>query len=154
MRPSWLYLTMVAVATPLACVGCGSSNNPVKVSGKVTIEGKPLANARVCATLPSGGGRPAFGETDSGGNFTMTTVSPGDGVVPGKYKVTVEPAIKATQKTPDPKEDPRARAAQGSQPVKDESGIHPNYRRVDTTPLILEVPPKEAVKFDLKADGK
>jgi hypothetical protein len=61
----------------------------VPVSGYVTLDGKPLAGAAVQFHPASSGGRPAVGRTDEEGHFSLTTIKPEDGVLPGTYKVTV-----------------------------------------------------------------
>ncbi|MFL5340259.1 MAG: carboxypeptidase-like regulatory domain-containing protein [Gemmataceae bacterium] len=60
------------------------------VSGAVTLDGVPLANA-VVAFAPAGAtkGVGAVGRTDAGGKYTLATPHGSPGVVPGEYKVTV-----------------------------------------------------------------
>jgi hypothetical protein len=65
--------------------GC---SNLVAVQGEVTLDGKPLPNAKVMF-MPKGGGRPAEGTSDAGGKFRLTTNQPLDGAAPGEYVVTV-----------------------------------------------------------------
>jgi hypothetical protein len=59
----------------------------VKVQGTVTIDGKPLESGVVQFHPPAG--QVAAGEIGPGGAFTLTTRSPGDGVLPGTYQATV-----------------------------------------------------------------
>ena len=67
-------------------VGCGSSHPPLTiVTGTVTYDGEPLADATV-AIMPDGGdgtARPADGITDAEGNFTLVTTFPDGGIVDG-----------------------------------------------------------------------
>ena len=65
--------------------GC---SNLVQVQGEVTLDGKPLSNAKVMF-MPKGGGRPAEGKSDADGKFKLTTNQPFDGAAPGEYVVTV-----------------------------------------------------------------
>ena len=72
----------------LACLltlGCGSGYSTV--TGTVTLDGAPLASATVMFTSEDNN-RVATGFTDASGNFTMTADNK-DGVLPGKYKVSV-----------------------------------------------------------------
>jgi hypothetical protein len=78
--------------------GCGGSNEyeTTPVSGVVTCEGKPVANATVNFTpLPEEGrptgqrGRVALGLTDKDGHFTLTTYKDNDGAIVGRHTVTV-----------------------------------------------------------------
>jgi hypothetical protein len=82
----------------LLVVGCGrKSYTFVPVSGKVTLDNKPLANATVhFKPTDYGSGDPppeCFGTTDEQGRYTLTPVGEGltgsSGAVPGKYLVGV-----------------------------------------------------------------
>jgi hypothetical protein len=68
--------------------GCGSSGpTTVEVTGTVTYNNSPVAGAAVM--FQGGTGRPATGETDSQGKFTLRTFGADDGAVPGEYVVTI-----------------------------------------------------------------
>jgi hypothetical protein len=59
------------------------------VKGVVTFDGQPLEGATVIF-VPSGEvASTAAGPTDAQGRFELTTRSPGDGVMPGDYRVTI-----------------------------------------------------------------
>lgn len=82
-------LAVLAVMAVSAIAGCGPDRpKTIPVSGTVTFDGKPIAGAAVLL-MPEAPGRPATGETDESGNFTMMTFEPGDGALPGKHAVTV-----------------------------------------------------------------
>jgi hypothetical protein len=92
---SWLLLGVLC----LLPTGCGSSKYPktVSVSGKVTWQGKPLANGSV-AFIPANasGGEPsrsAGGEIGPDGVYRLSSFRSRDGVMPGEYRVTVESYI-------------------------------------------------------------
>lgn len=77
----------------VCCLGCGSSApHTIPVSGTVTFDGKPLSKGTI-SFIPAGDktefGRPATGNIDPQGNYTLSTFKPGDGAVPGKYQVAV-----------------------------------------------------------------
>ena len=59
----------------------------VPVSGQVLIDGKPVA-AGVVKIVP-GGARPAYGQLDAEGRFTLTTFDKEDGCVEGTHRVMV-----------------------------------------------------------------
>jgi hypothetical protein len=68
--------------------GCGDGHpKRVRVAGTLTIDGKPIPNAEL-RLIPTQG-RPALATTDPSGGFKLGTFKPGDGAVPGTYKVTV-----------------------------------------------------------------
>lgn len=70
--------------------GCGGSGFPktYKVSGTVKQGGKPVDGALV-TFLSSEGGKSAVGSTNDKGEFKLSTFGPGDGALPGSYKVTI-----------------------------------------------------------------
>jgi dipeptidyl aminopeptidase/acylaminoacyl peptidase len=59
------------------------------VSGTVRLEDQPLAAGTIVFHPIDPKGRPAMGSIREG-RYTMTTVNPDDGALPGTYKVTVE----------------------------------------------------------------
>jgi hypothetical protein len=89
--------TIVAVALSFAAVssliGCGADDGIGKrfpVSGKVTYKGQPLKSGTV-NFLPEdpNTARPATGEIQEDGSYQLTTQTPGDGAMGGKYKVAI-----------------------------------------------------------------
>ena len=87
------YASVVAFC--LACSGCGSPHGTVKVSGQVTVGGQPPPGAGTitftvvepAAGFPS---RPAMAQFGADGQYVTTSYDPGDGLVPGTYRVAVE----------------------------------------------------------------
>lgn len=76
------------VAAAFALFGCGEKTGTIPISGKVTYQGKPVANARVMFT-PKSGGRPADGNTNADGGYRLGTFMAGDGALPGEYSVAI-----------------------------------------------------------------
>jgi hypothetical protein len=154
-------LLAIAALVLLGGPGCADKNKPVSVSGTVTFEGQPLANANVALIPEEGGtGRMAFGQTDAGGKFRLTTWRPDDGAVPGTYKVTVkvvDPEVEAkTKELRNPKLDPARRAElmkMTATPNPNDPGVPSTYQNATTTPLKLEVPPSGKVEFHLNKQG-
>lgn len=79
----------------LGVLGCGDSSPTTKqVRGTITFEGAPppkagkvtLAPIEVAKGLPR---RPASGEFDESGSFTLTTFLSEDGVIPGRYSANI-----------------------------------------------------------------
>lgn len=88
MRP-WIYSIIVAgLATYAGCGGPEGVPGVVKVSGTVTLDGTPVEAATV-SFRPEGDARAASGRTDANGRFQLTTLNPGDGALPGSYKVSI-----------------------------------------------------------------
>ena len=122
--------SLAALIGLLACVGCGDPNVPrgmVPVSGKISLDGQPLAKGMVrffavdrqaVRVMPQG-------SLDGSGNYQMTTAgSPGAPL--GKYKVCVS----------EDRDEADARMKAGS---KAGSPIPVKYSEPDNTPLEVEV---------------
>jgi hypothetical protein len=92
-RLRWLQAAAVLAGIGLIPVlGCGDDTGIGKrypVSGTVKFKGEPLAKGRIDfqPTDPAKA-RPATGEIRDG-EYSLTTLSPDDGALPGQYKVTV-----------------------------------------------------------------
>lgn len=111
----------------LLAVGCG--RHAAKVSGSVTLGGRPLKSGVVSFT-PAKGGSSAYGNIGSDGRYRLQTGAE-TGLDPGEYKVTV--AANAT---------PEEAAAMGFKVGRE--GIMPlltpqKYADVSTTPLSATV---------------
>jgi len=79
--------------------GCGGSNYP-PVSGKVTMNGKPVPSVTVVFTPVGSASAPvpgpySVGTTDQQGAFTLRTRNGDGGAVPGPHRVGVEYGDKA-----------------------------------------------------------
>lgn len=74
----------------IVAAGCGTDDGPelTEVAGTITLGGEPLADARVIFT-PSGGGRPAYGLTNSDGEYELGYSTTGMGTPPGEYIVKI-----------------------------------------------------------------
>jgi hypothetical protein len=86
-------LYTLAAVTLLA--GCGGPSGPVcaPVTGRVSFQGKPLAEAMVVLHRIGGdvqGNQKPMAYTDTDGAFALTTFSHNDGAPPGDYAITIE----------------------------------------------------------------
>jgi hypothetical protein len=73
-----------------AISGCSSTGlGMTAVSGTVTLDGKPVGPGTVAFAPTDGSGNTATGNVDQSGRFEMSVRKPGDGVLPGSYKVAV-----------------------------------------------------------------
>jgi len=78
----------LSLALLLLVTGCGESKIPV--SGSVLYNSQPLPNVNVVMIRTDG--KVASAVTDSSGNFaSVTTDAPGDGALPGDYKIGITP---------------------------------------------------------------
>ncbi len=86
-----LLTTFLAAMGVFASSGCGDDTGLAKrysVSGKVTYKSQPVEKATISFVPTTREGRAAAGQVENG-HYTLTTLAPGDGAIPGKYKVIV-----------------------------------------------------------------
>lgn len=110
----------------------------VRTEGVVSLDGHKLSRVMI-QFLPAkeGEGRPAVGVSDDEGAFELGTTGPGDGALPGEYRVVVI-------------DDPQGK--KGNPPGKPETAkprVPAMYADPKTTPLRLKVGP-EATRLELK----
>jgi hypothetical protein len=138
---STLFISLLA-----GCGGGGPTTHAV--SGKITYKGNPVADAQVgfVPTDTTGAVKPASGQTDASGNYTLRTyLSPSDnasGAMAGNYKVTVAKG-----------------AAHDAVPTHEEianfkSEIPVRYADTAQTPLTAEVTAGGANAFSFQLDDK
>lgn len=73
----------------IGLAGCGGGTETASVSGLVTMDDKPLADA-VVSFIPRGGsGTPLFGRSDSTGHYDLSGNTQSGKVEVGKYTVRV-----------------------------------------------------------------
>lgn len=86
------FARLLAGVSLISAVGCGDDTGIAKrysVYGKVQLKGQPLEKGRIdFHPMDAEKCRPATGEI-KGGEYTLTTLTSGDGALPGKYKVTI-----------------------------------------------------------------
>jgi hypothetical protein len=81
-----------AVSLAFLAFGCGDDGglgHLYSVSGKVSLNGQPVKKGVInfVPTTPEGHGATGMIED---GTYSLSTLNPGDGALPGKYKVTVD----------------------------------------------------------------
>jgi hypothetical protein len=95
----WVRFVMGLASCSLALLaGCGGGERlegTVNAGGTVTLDGKAVDGATV-SFVPDGEGRSASAMTSSDGTFRLTTVNPGDGAIPGRYRISVTKLSQAT----------------------------------------------------------
>jgi hypothetical protein len=91
MRFRLIFLGLV-----LTAFGCGGGPRIVPVSGQVTLDGQPLADAQVVFRPDStelNPGPASHGKTDAEGRFVLRTMDDHDGAVVGPHKVRVSVVV-------------------------------------------------------------
>ena len=148
-------LCLTAVMFLPFAAGCGGGvegGKPVfKVSGVVTLEGNPLGGATV-TFAPQDGQPTAFGRTDEGGNFVLTTYQYGDGAAEGKFKVLVNLNVASSESTSssgDGSEHEPDNLEHSSTPAASSLSLVPaKYGSSSSTPLDAEVTAGGDNKFE------
>lgn len=104
------YFGVASAILFTAMSGCGKQAEPIeKASGVVTMEGQPVANAKVMFHPTGGASRISHATTDDKGEFKMSTMGTGDGALVGHHKVTISKIDDSSQ----PKIDTKALAKGG-----------------------------------------
>ncbi len=83
----------------LSLIGCSDSGGGKRVvthvvTGKVTMNGGPLAGAMI-AFAPTEGQPAAIGRSNDAGEYSLTTYDPNDGAAKGTFNVTVMKVVAA-----------------------------------------------------------
>ncbi|MFO0890006.1 MAG: hypothetical protein U0790_12815 [Isosphaeraceae bacterium] len=85
------FLSLAMAAGCLVVLGCSADDGlgrRYSVTGKVTYKGEDVKKGTI-NFVPTKDGRPAGGLIQDG-TYTLTTLTEGDGALPGSYKVTVD----------------------------------------------------------------
>lgn len=100
MRKSFFLLAILLCATCALTLGCkkGGLAGLVQLTGTVTLNGEPIEGAQLTfAPDDATNGRSALAKTAADGSFTAMTLAPGDGILPGSYKVAVRKMSEPTE---------------------------------------------------------
>jgi hypothetical protein len=152
LRKRWGRASAVSLASIglLIGLGCGGDEFQKRypVSGKVTYKGEPVKKGSITFTPDSKEGRAANGNLVDG-SYTLTTHSPNDGALPGKYRVSIiakEPDEGAFAKTTGhPNQVDTVKSYIQAKPL-----IPRKYELADTSGLTAEVKEQpNQVDFDL-----
>jgi hypothetical protein len=132
-----------------ACSGDFDYGPTGTISGKLTLEGKPLPAGSSAVFMEPKAGYLAFGLTDAEGNYKVTTWN--DGNMPiGTYRVMVHPPAPANDSETASAEEILANPEKyKARPVK--TDIPKKYREVSTSGLSFEIKKGEnTIDIDLK----
>lgn len=161
-------LSLVSLAiTFVSMAGCGPSYKVHPVTGKVTLDGAPLAGATVTLKPVGADGLPATGTCDKEGNYSVVDMRPegAAGAAAGEYKIGIlwyKPSVDTSQMTSGgssaadvEKADDSKAARSGTTGPKSE--LPTAYQNPDTSELTLTVKPgsnKSDFALDSKFKGK
>ena len=126
----------------LVFIGCSSGGPEIaQVSGRVTMDGKPLANASV-VFIPENG-RPAGAATDADGRYVLNFTEGRRGAIPGKNSVRI-----TTQRETEKDENGKT-VVPGSPET-----IPMEYNAASTLEFTVEPKKKNVANFELKSGGR
>jgi hypothetical protein len=94
------WLAMLVGLSVVAGAGCTPKIKSVPVSGRVTLDGKPLVDVALNFSPTTGGDNAfaAYGKTDNDGRFTLRLVENGQpGATAGKNRVTLNESTGAPE---------------------------------------------------------
>jgi hypothetical protein len=114
--------------TDQADAGRPVSPRMAKVTGTITVDGVPLANA-VVSFLPEKG-QLAVGTTDAQGKFSLSTFEENDGALPGRYRVAIAGQAGPANRQP---------AGQNDPPPAAKSAIPSRFTDPNTSGLMAEI---------------
>jgi hypothetical protein len=87
-RALGLSIGSAVLLVVLGCSGDDGMGKRYKVTGKVTYQGQSVEKGTISFVPTVQGSQGAQGEIEKG-SYSLMTLSPGDGALPGEYKVTI-----------------------------------------------------------------
>lgn len=117
----------------LVASGCGSGRYPV--TGRVTYEdGSPVDGGTVIGEATVGGKQVGVqGRIEKDGTFTLGADKPGDGALPGEYRIIITPVALGDSEL-----------AAGKRP-----GVSGKYGKYETSGLTFEVKPQKKNELNI-----
>jgi hypothetical protein len=141
-KPTYALLVVLLVVLLLSCASRGSSGPEIaSVSGRITMDGKPLPHATV-VFIPENG-RPAGARTDQDGNYVLNFSEGRRGAIPGANSVRI-----STVRDAEKDENGKALVPESKETVPME------YNAASKLTFTVEPKKKNVANFDLKSGGK
>jgi hypothetical protein len=147
--PRCLARNFLALSLVFAAIGCSGSSGP-RITGKVMLDGAPLADAEVLfEKREKEGGSNSGAKTNADGKLQVVTM--GKPVVAGTYLVAVSKYVDKKGKVLDPGEIQQLRMAGLAKNIVPDKFTNPmtSDLKVELKQGDFEIPP-----FDLKSKGK
>jgi hypothetical protein len=118
---------LAAMAVFMSVVGCGGGDRVevYPVSGTVMYEGKPMVGGGSIAFVPTTPrpGKTAGGEIRPDGTYQLSTYSPGDGSIPGEFRVVITQVVET-----EPDAMPDSDGSGSAQPTPSTNAVNPADR--------------------------
>jgi hypothetical protein len=148
---SRLVLGALAVALALMTTGCSGGGSKPKITGKVMMDGSPLADAELSFTKQQKGAGPKLlARTDSEGKYQVIVYGT-QPIEPGTYRVSIDKWVDKKGQVTDPGELTQLKMAGMAKNL-----VPSPYSDPDLSPLKAELKPEsmEIPPFDIKTKGK
>lgn len=137
-----MNLNSALMAILVISLGCGSRGPEIaSVSGRVTMDGKPLANATIVFSPENG--RPAGARTDADGNYVLNFTEGRQGAIPGPNTIQITTVRDAE------KDENGKTVVPGSKET-----VPMEYNAASKLTFTVEPRKKNIANFDLKSGGK
>jgi len=157
-RSAKLAVSTLAIVG-LVLTGCSNSSRPptYRVTGTVTLKGKPVAGAAVTFVPTGTEGEAASAISDSEGKYALTTWEAGDGARPGEYRVKISAQ---EQKAVDPStmvqnltiEEEQKIYVESKKPAPPAKRLIPIKYEDDQTSGLTHTVDNKATTFDIKIE--
>lgn len=133
----------ISLLVGIQLLGCGGTADTrpsrVPVSGKVTLDGKAVADAFVVFNPQAGGLAAAQGTTDANGHYELTTFDEADGAMPGSYQVLISKEIDENPMSAKDSQAYYLRTGRGPPPPIYTDLLPANYKQPGTSSLKANV---------------
>lgn len=154
------FCSLMSLLVVFCVSGCGGSKYPptFKTTGTVTLDGKPIEGATV-SFYPDGTNKPANGETDSRGQYQMSSFNQNDGATVGSFRVTIQKQPKVEYEST-PEGTPYDPSMESSEPqsAKDmgqsENSLPEKYANPETSEFTATVVEGDSNVFNFELSSK
>ena len=150
------------------CMLLGCDSGFTKVTGIVTLDGKPIEGADLYFAMETNPSIYAIGKTDQNGKYSVSTFRGGDraitGAIPGEYLVTIvkkeedgPPEKDVSEMTIEEQTNYRMSRAASNGKMRDKKFIYhlpKKYELASTSELKADVPPSGSVVCDFPLTSK
>jgi hypothetical protein len=151
----WTLISRFSTVIPgflcLAAAGCGGEKLPqgIAIAGTVSYKGTPLSGGTVYyEPAAPGEGRPAMGSIHSDGTFSMQSTRGIRGVLPGEYRIRIEPLV-GQGAAADPNS-PGTFSPDRDGPKAAQAVLPKKYLQSSTSELTDSVGPDHPGKYDIE----
>ena len=130
----------------VGCAKSGVSGPSANITGKISLQGKPVAGAMVQFIPADKGGVPGSARTDADGHYQLVSAKGMAGVTPGEYKVVISRILGPDGKELPPETSPFSGGGKETLP--------PFYSKPEDTILTATVAGSGSITIDFPLTGQ